>query len=282
MTYPEFAEQLRQTGEYHTQPDYRPPFMYRVLGRFDAWYYWLGLIVILHARKLAGRGQFTFDQWASHSFWTLRNVELCGGHAHITGCDNLSRLQGPAVFVANHMSMLETFLLGALLVPYRDASVVVKQSLVEHRIFGKVMRATLPIQVGRINPREDFKQVMTQGQEAIRSGRHVLIFPQATRNTVFHPAEFNSMGVKLAAKAGVPIVPIALKTDFQGIGGLLRDFGPVDRTKDVFITVGPPLDVKVNPRQVHQQCADFIASHYQSWGGIVHRTPPGTEETDNG
>ena len=41
----------------------------------------------------------------------------------------------------------------------------------------------------------------------------VLIFPQTTRELFFDPKKFNTLGIKLAKRAKVPVIPIAVKTD---------------------------------------------------------------------
>ena len=97
----------------------------------------------------------------------------------------------------------------------------------------------------------------------------VLLFPQATRSVVFDPGAFNSLAVKLAKKAGVPVVPVALRTDFQKIGRVLKDFGPIDRSKPVYFKFGEPLTVQGNGKAAHQQVISFIASNLRSWGGTV-------------
>ena len=52
---------------------------------------------------------------------------------------------------------------------------------------------------------------------------------------VFKPEEFNSIGVKLAKKAGVPVVPVAIKTDFWGNGRIIKELGPIDNKKTIHI-----------------------------------------------
>ena len=73
------------------------------------------------------------------------------------------------------------------------------------------MRSRNPIVVGRTDPRKDFETVMNGGAERLKNGISIIIFPQSTRSLDFKPEEFNSLGVKLAKKAGVQVVPVAIK-----------------------------------------------------------------------
>ena len=73
------------------------------------------------------------------------------------------------------------------------------------------------IAVTRKNPTEDFKKVMSQGAEMISRGWSIIVFPQAMRSAVFDPSQFNTLGVKLARKARVPVIPLAVKTSKKGV-----------------------------------------------------------------
>ena len=96
-----------------------------------------------------------------------------------------------------------------------------------------------------------------------------MVFPQATRQVRFDPGAFNTLATKLAARAGVPVVPIALKTDFVGVGRLIKEFGRVDRQKPIHIRFGPPLPVTGTGRETQAQVVDFISASLREWGGEV-------------
>ncbi|MCX7590648.1 MAG: 1-acyl-sn-glycerol-3-phosphate acyltransferase, partial [Kiritimatiellae bacterium] len=182
---------------------------------------------------------------------------------------NLACLTAPAVIVSNHMSLLETFLLPGFILPFREVAIVVKESLLRYPAFGQILRAVNAISVKRENPREDFRKIMECGRQALESGRCVLVFPQSTRSPEFNPAEFNSVGVKLAARSSVPVIPLALKTDFVGIGRIVRDLGRLDRSKPVYFSFGAPFQV-TSPREAHEKVVAFISERLRSWGVKVY------------
>ena len=222
------------------------------------------LIVWRNSRK-AVKGVYDGDDWADSSLEILRTLENVGVRFEITGLDNLKSFEGPAVFIANHMSTLETFVLPCIIQPVKPATFVVKKSLVSTPVFGPIMRSRDPIVVGRINPREDLKAVLNEGAKKIEQGISIFIFPQSTRSAVFNPEEFNSLGIKLALKAGVPVVPVALKTDAWGTGKLIKDFGPVDKNKKVFFAFGEPMKIKDRGDEEHQKVIDFIQNNLAKW-----------------
>jgi 1-acyl-sn-glycerol-3-phosphate acyltransferase len=133
-------------------------------------------------------------------------------------------------------------------------------------VFGPIMRSRKPVLVGRTNPREDLKVVLEGGTEKLNSGQSIVIFPQSTRALVFNSEDFNSLGIKLAIKAGVPVIPIALKTDAWGIGRLVKEFGPIDRRKKVHFAFGEPLTIQGRGSDEHQKVVNFIQEHLAKWG----------------
>jgi 1-acyl-sn-glycerol-3-phosphate acyltransferase len=85
----------------------------------------------------------------------------------------------------------------------------------------------------------------------------------------FDAQAFNTLGVKLASRAGVPVVPVAIKTDFHGNGKWIKDMGPIDPSKTLYFKFGNPLPVSGKSREIHQQVVDFITQNLTAWGGKV-------------
>lgn len=279
MTATEFQEQLRRTGEYDTPAVGTRSFADRLLGGWDGWYYGDVLRIVFIARRLAQAGRYDASAWAASAFATLRSCERCGGTVHIRGAQEPGRSGSPAVIIANHMSMAETFVLPAILLTHRDVCFIVKHSLTTHPLFGPIMRAVHPISVTRANPRQDLKDVLEQGQAALAAGRHVVVFPQATRTAFFSPPDFNTLGVKLAARAGVPVIPLALKTDFQGNGKRIKEFGPLDRRQPMHYHFGEPMTVVGREKAAHAEVVAFIRERVTAWGGHVNETTASTKDS---
>ena len=127
------------------------------------------------------------------------------------------------------------------------------------------MRSRNPIVVGRTDPRKDLEAVMTGGMDLLGNGISIIIFPQSTRSVIFNPEEFNSLGVKLAKKAGVDVVPIAIKTDFWGNGKLIKELGPLNSKKPIYIKFGDPMKIAGNGREANQRIIEFIQSSLNEW-----------------
>ncbi len=217
-------------------------------------------IIVFKTRKQARRGVYGDKEWADSSFYIFRFIEKTGARFHITGMENITSSPDPVIFIGNHMSTLETMVLPGIISPLRRVTFVVKESLVKHPLFGDVMSSRDPIIVGRTDPRKDFEAVMNGGMELLSKGISIVIFPQSTRSIEFKPEEFNSLGVKLAKKAGVKVVPVALKTDFWGNGKLIKELGPIDCHKPIYIKFGEPFEVTGSGKEENQKIIDFIQS----------------------
>jgi 1-acyl-sn-glycerol-3-phosphate acyltransferase len=143
---------------------------------------------------------------------------------------------------------------------------VVKDTLVKSWSFGPVMRSRDPIVVSRHNSREDLLRVLDQGQRILAEGRSVVIFPQSTRRQEFRPEEFNSLAVKLAVRASVPVVPFALKTDFWRNGVYVKDLGPLDASRpDVWFSFDKAMQVNGSGKEENKWIIDFIQTNLAEW-----------------
>jgi 1-acyl-sn-glycerol-3-phosphate acyltransferase len=214
--------------------------------------------VVINGRNLAVKNKYDSEAWAASSYTTLKDIEKSGGKIFLEGLDNISKTDGPVVFISNHMSTLETFVFPCLIVPFKQVTYVVKDSLVSMPLFGSIMRSRNPIVVSRQNSRQDLLNVITKGKEILAGGTSIILFPEGTRQNEFNPEKFNSLGIKLAKEAGVPVIPVAVKSDFWGNGKLIKDIGPIRRKEPVCITFGEPITITGNGKAEHKQVVDFI------------------------
>lgn len=221
--------------------------------------------IVLKNRRQAIKGKYDDANWVFSSIEVFTLIEKCGGRFHLTGLDNLNKLNEPVVFVSNHMSTLETMIFPCIIAPTMKVAFVVKESLINHALFGPIMRSRHPIAVQRTNPREDFRIVMEEGKEILAKGTSIVIFPQTTRSVEFKPEEFNTLGVKLAASANVKVVPVAIKTDFWGNGKYLKELGPIDRKKTIFMDFGEPFSIVGNGKSENNKIIEFISQNLSNW-----------------
>lgn len=255
-----------QTKEYHTPANQKRKIGDILSFGTSIYFNFHFLRVVLRNRKMALRGDYDTKQWAKSSHDILKFLEHCSGKFHIEGFEHVDAVKDePVVFISNHMGTLETMVFPCLIAPVKEVVFVVKESLTQNKIFGPIMRARTPIAVGRNDSRQDLMKVMSEGKEFLSKGTSIIIFPQATRTVEFSPEKFNSLGIKLAQKNKVKVIPMAIKTDFWANGKKAKDLGHLKRNEPIHIKFGEPLSVTGNGKEQHQYCIDFIQKHLKKW-----------------
>jgi 1-acyl-sn-glycerol-3-phosphate acyltransferase len=222
-------------------------------------------MIIYKGARYAKKRTYNADRWIQSSIDTVRALESVGGCCHFDNLNAIKNLQSPCVFIGNHMSILETFILPCLIRPHRAVTFVVKESLMSYPVFGHVMRDRHPIVVGRSNPREDLKTVLREGAKRLGDGTSIVVFPQTTRSVEFNPKQFNTLGIKLAKRGRVPVVPVALKTDAWGMGKWVKDIGKIQPDKTTYICFGDPLQIQGSGKNAHRQVVAFIQGKLDEW-----------------
>ena len=152
--------------------------------------------------------------------WALfgaRNwLRLSGTKVHVTGAEHLEPNQ-TYVFISNHRSYLDT----ATLFVYtgRRLGLLAKKELLNVPILGVGMGFVNVMAIDRSN-RERARQTVEAATDRIRSGISFGVFAEGTRAKPGEFLPFKKGAFYMAAQAGVPIVPIAIKNtdDLMGKG----------------------------------------------------------------
>jgi len=231
----------------------------------SACFYPRALRAVWISARQGNRGSYGPREWVKASYRIVSALERVGVRLTIENLSAFKDLASPAVFIGNHMSTLETFVLPWIIRPHRPLTFVVKRELLTYPLFGKIMAAIRPVAVDRSHPRRDLAALLTEGKSRLEEGISLVIFPQTTRSRVFQPEHFNSIGVKLARRAGVPVIPLALKTDAWGTGKRLKDFGRIDPSLPVRFSFGAPLEATGNGREEQREIIRFIEEHLSRW-----------------
>jgi 1-acyl-sn-glycerol-3-phosphate acyltransferase len=123
----------------------------------------------------------------------------------ITGREKLP-WRGPAVLVANHLSMLDILVLYGLFRPFKW---VAKSELFRIPVVGWNMWLNdyVPLRRG---DRESVRKMMEHCRDHLAAGTPVLLFPEGTRSTTGAMQPFKDGAFRLAVAAGVPVIPIAV------------------------------------------------------------------------
>ena len=158
-----------------------------------------------------------------------------GQRIQMTGTEHVPR-EGGVLLAYNHVSYVD-FVYGGLAAnpSGRLVRFMAKREIFDHRLAGPVMRSMHHIDVDRGEGVASFHTAV----DYLRRGEAVGIFPEATISRAMELKEFKSGAVRIAAAAGVPLVPVVLwGTQRMMTKDHPRDFS---RGKTIAIHVGAPL-----------------------------------------
>ncbi|RSM66150.1 1-acyl-sn-glycerol-3-phosphate acyltransferase [Amycolatopsis sp. WAC 01376] len=149
---------------------------------------------------------------------------------------------GGAVIACNHVSYLDFIFCGLGAQPAkRLVRFMAKKEIFSNRIAGPLMRGMHHISVDRGAGLASYREAV----ERLKAGEVVGVFPEATISRSFTVKDIKSGAVRMAAEAGVPVVPMAL----WGTQRLWTKGRPKDLTKrhvPISILVGEPMHPKAD------------------------------------
>ena len=179
--------------------------------------WWLGAFVLWLVATPFDRRRFLSQMysctWASFYVWMNPLWR-----ARFTGRSRLP-WRGPAVLVANHLSTLDILVVYGLFRPFKF---VARADLFRVPAVGwnMWMNDYVPLVRG---DRESIRKMMAHCRAHLARGSPVFIFAEGTRSRDGHLQPFKLGAFRLAAEAGVPVVPIAI----SGTGEALPKAGLV-------------------------------------------------------
>jgi 1-acyl-sn-glycerol-3-phosphate acyltransferase len=124
----------------------------------------------------------------------------------VEGAEHIPR-SGGAVLASNHIGYLDFIFCGWAAQPSgRLVRFMAKKSVFDHRISGPLMRGMHHIPVDRDAGLESYRLALA----ALKAGEVVGVFPEATISRSFTLKDMKSGAARMAASAGVPLIPMAL------------------------------------------------------------------------
>jgi len=138
---------------------------------------------------------------------TNAGVRAAGIKIEISGLENIPAGRS-CIFMSNHVSNLDPPVVLPLL-PGRS-SVLLKQELMNIPILGRAMRLAKFVPVARGHRRDAAQASVEAAADALRSGLHILVYPEGTRSPDGRLSAFKKGPFFLAQETQGPIIPIAL------------------------------------------------------------------------
>ncbi len=198
---------------------------------------------------------------------------LLGQRFQMTGTENVPR-SGGVLLAYNHIGYVD-FVYGGLAAnpSGRLVRFMAKRELFDHTFTGPLMRSLHHIEVDRGEGIASYHAAV----EHLQAGEAVGIFPEATISRAMELKEFKTGAVRIAAAAGVPIVPVIL----WGTQRMMTKDHPKDfsRGKTIAIHVGAPIHpTGENPAaetaELHRVMSEMLDEAIRSYP--ADEQPPGS------
>lgn len=160
------------------------------------------------------------------------SFRLLGQRITMTGTEHVPR-DGGVLVAVNHIGYVD-FVYGGLAVnpAGRRVRFMAKRELFDHKVTGPLMRSLHHIEVDRGAGTASYRTAVSY----LRDGECVGIFPEATISRAMELKELKTGAVRIAAEAGVPLLPVVL----WGTQRMMTK----DHDKD-FTTRGLPIHIRV-------------------------------------
>lgn len=165
--------------------------------------------------------------WCRLIAWTI------GARIKVRGAENLDQARA-YVYMANHCSLVDIPAMFAYL-PYQF-KIMAKKELFFVPFMGWHLWTAGNFPVDRSDPRRTALSLRNV-VDGVRAGKSLAVFPEGTRSPDGKLGEFKPGSFKIALRAGVPVVPIAIRGTHQ----VLPKHSLVPRPGKVEVIIGKPI-----------------------------------------
>ena len=173
------------------------------------------------------------NMWHRFVLWWLEVT--CRVHYEIEGMENVKGID-PAIVFCRHESTWETLALTKFFPPQ---TWLIKRELLWVPFFGWAIWVLEPIAINRKAGRKALNQVVSQGKDRLSKGRWVITFPEGTRLPPSETKPFGIGGAMLAAKSGVPVIPVT-----HNAGEFWRKRGFIKHPGTIKVVIGPVIQTE--------------------------------------
>ncbi|MBM65359.1 MAG: hypothetical protein CMH55_03900 [Myxococcales bacterium] len=212
--------------------------------RFLSIFYLMALTLVLLASGLVIGGglilllpfgrcrRLDYANWSMAIFAGLC-LRVCGHRWRFVGAGLPQR---QAIFVANHSSTVDTFLMPSLFPP--RTSVIAKKEIIWFPVIGQLAWLGSFLLIDRDNPDRSAASLKSLSKRIHEDRINLWLMPEGTRSRDGQLARFKTGFVHLAVATGLPVIPIVLHDTYRlWPAGTLRC-----RPGEVLVEVLDPID----------------------------------------
>lgn len=173
---------------------------------------------------------------------------------------------GPAVIVANHQSWLDPIMV-PLALPRKPAFLAMEE-LWRMPVIGLVMRAYGPLAIP-LNRGAVDATALKRSLRALQAGALLIVFPEGGISPSGELRPFHRGAAMLAARAGAPIIPVAI----QGTADALPLGRMLPRKRPITVRFGTPIQPASQQREDLEQASAAAAAQIQELRGPASPRP---------
>ncbi len=160
-----------------------------------------------------------------------------GIRCRVAGREHI-QLGRAAVYCVNHASNVEPpILYMALAALHPRLRILYKAQIHKLPVLGRAFDMAGFVPIERRSPRRSMQAIL-QAAAAVRAGNSFLVFPEGTRSRTGELQPFKPGVFLIAARAGAPLVPVAI----QGTRAAMRKGSPLVRPVTVSVRIGAPIE----------------------------------------
>ena len=196
-----------------------------------AWY--CAMVILASLVGIRRRPDGVYDR--AGRGWGRNNLSANRLTVTVTGAEHIP--DGPAVFVANHVSFVDIWVLVASLPG--TVRFLAKRELLRVPVFGWAMRSAGHIPIDRKN-RQAAVDACGEAGGMIRDGTSAIVFGEGTRSRTGELLPLKKGAFVLAIQAGVPVVPVYL----EGTYAVLPKGTLALKRRPIEMRVGPPISTQ--------------------------------------
>ena len=184
------------------------------------------------------------------STWGPMILDMFGCNLNVEGLENLPE-KGPVVLVGNHQGYADIAACFAAFTKFQFGFVA-KEELAKLPLYGAWMSRIRSIFITRDDPRASLETIK-EGVDLLKRGFSLVIFPEGTRAKCSTPGPFMKGSLKLATKAGVPIIPFSLDGTYK----MYEETGLI-KPADINIIIHEPIPTAGISRAEEKELGDRI------------------------
>lgn len=168
--------------------------------------------------------------WVRFVLWAL--AKICRLDFEVRGLENVPPTN--AIVVSKHQSTWETIGLQTI---FRPVCFLLKKELLHLPFWGWAMASLEPIAIDRSAKAAAMKQVLREGEQRLKQGRWLILFPEGTRMAPGQKGRYGASGGMLSQRSRYPVVPVAHNAgEFWARHGFLKHPGTIS------VRIGPAID----------------------------------------